>query len=132
MGTQMPVQVPGQLPLPIATQMHPHRAAALAGRIEPGWQVAAGCHGAKDPDAWFPHDHAPPADLVGPLTVCAACPVRRSCLAAGLLGNEHGLWGGVTEVARRDALGDLTAGAPVDVVLDRVLDDADRQDQDAA
>ncbi len=122
MGTQIATQMPGQLPLPIATQMHPFKVAALARRIEPGWQAGAGCLGAKDPDAWFPHEQTPLVDLAEPLAVCAGCPVRLSCLAAGVLDNEHGLWGGVTETARRDARADLAAGAQVDDVLDELLD----------
>jgi hypothetical protein len=56
------------------------------------------------------------------LTVCQACPVRRSCLAAGLLGHEHGVWGGTTEPERDDATVELTsAAARTDDVLDRLL-----------
>jgi len=55
------------------------------------------------------------------LAVCESCPVRRSCLAAGLLGHEAGVWGGTTEDERDNALDDLNAGAGVDPVLDRLL-----------
>jgi len=97
------------------------KAAALARRIESGWQAQGACAGAADPDAWFPARSVARRDLAEPLAVCESCPVRRSCLAAGLLGHEAGVWGGTTEDERDDALDDLNVGAHVDAVLDRLL-----------
>ena len=115
-------QLRGQLVLvAISPRIHPSKAAALGRRIEPGWQKDAVCRNAKDPDAWFPHDATPVGDLAEPLDGCARCPVRRSCLAVGVLGREHGIWGGALESERLDALADLSAGARVDVVLDTLL-----------
>ncbi len=49
------------------------------------------CH-VYDPDLWFAEA---PADLERAKTLCAACPVRRQCLAAALERAEPlGVWGG--------------------------------------
>jgi hypothetical protein len=101
--------------------VHASKAGALQRRIEPGWQTAAACLDTEDPDAWFPPRTADPDEIAAPLAICAGCPVRRSCLAAGLLGREYGLWGGTTEAQRDAALGELNAGALVDPVLDQLL-----------
>jgi hypothetical protein len=110
-----------QLTLALAPSLHGTKAGALQRRIEPGWQASAACAAAVDPDAWFPARSTPRRDLAGVLAVCEVCPVRRSCLAAGLLGHEAGVWGGTTEDQRDAALDDLNAGDPVDSVLDRLL-----------
>jgi len=101
--------------------LHASKAGALRRRIEHGWQADAACGDTDDPDAWFPPRTATAEDIAGPLSVCARCPVRRSCLAAGLLGREYGLWGGTIEAQRDAALGELNAGASVDSVLDQLL-----------
>jgi hypothetical protein len=110
-----------QLTLALAPGLHSSKAGALRRRIEPGWQANGACADTADPDAWFPAHSAPPDEIAEALATCAGCPVRRSCLAAGLLGREYGLWGGATETQRDAALGDLNAGAQVDPVLDRLL-----------
>jgi len=49
------------------------------------------CH-AAGPDLWFAED---PAALEQAKTLCAGCPVRRSCLAGALeRGEPWGVWGG--------------------------------------
>lgn len=96
------------LTLTPTSPLHPLKARALANRVEPGWQLRAACADTTDPDAWFPARSTPRAELAEPLGVCAHCPVRRSCLAAGLLGREHGIWGGTTETERDTALDQLT------------------------
>lgn len=111
-----------QLTLLIGGRLHPGKAAVLARRITPGWHDDAPCAHAKDPDAWFPDPGTPPDALTAPLAVCAACPVRRSCLAFGLLGADTGLWGGVTDLDRAMAVDLLVTGASVDPLLDRLLD----------
>jgi hypothetical protein len=110
-----------QLTLSLATGLHSSKAGALRRRIEPGWQADGACVDTDDPDAWFPARTAPPDEIADALALCAGCPVRRSCLAAGLLGGEYGLWGGTTEAQRDTALDDLNADAQVDPVLDRLL-----------
>jgi hypothetical protein len=118
-------QLRGQLLLvAIAPRIHPAKAGALGRRITPGWPTDGLCRDAKDPDAWFPHDTTPLGDLAEPLGACARCPVRRSCLAVGLLGREHGIWAGTLDPDRLDALAELSAGALVDDVLDDLLDAA--------
>ena len=75
MGTQMSLFV-GR------SSLHPTKRATLARRIVSEWQLEAACAGAKDPDAWFPPSQLPYAEMGEPMGVCAAFPVRRSCLAA--------------------------------------------------
>jgi len=43
--------------------------------------------------------------------------VITECLASGLVGNEHGIWGGTTEDDRDLILADLAAGLPIPVAL---------------
>lgn len=115
----MPTQF--QLAVNGVQRLHPGKAAVLARRIASGWHDSAPCAQAAIPDAWFPDPATPKADLAAPLAVCATCPVRRSCLAFGLLGADTGLWGGLTDLEREEALDDLAAGAGVDATLDRLL-----------
>jgi hypothetical protein len=111
-----------QLALAASAALHPVKARALANRITPGWRDRAACATADDLDSWFPDPDTPRSELVGVLTVCQGCPVRRSCLAAGLLGHEHGVWGGTTETERNDATVELsTTASRTDDVLDRLL-----------
>jgi hypothetical protein len=122
-----------QLTLALTPGLHVGKAAALFRRIEPGWQTEGACIDAPDADAWFPAASVDRHELVDVLVVCQSCPVRRSCLAAGLLGHERGIWGGTTEDERHTALGDLNAGAPVDAVLDRLqAADVDPSERGAA
>jgi hypothetical protein len=41
-----------------------------------------------------------PADIELAKAVCARCPVRWRCLAAGLEGDEYGVWGGLSRTER--------------------------------
>ena len=62
------------------------------------WQTRAACIGA-DPDLFFP-DTGQRANIAAAKRICASCPVRWSCLQAGL-GEKYGIWGGYTETERR-------------------------------
>lgn len=110
-----------QTVLPLWAELHPVKAEALANRIEPDWQRRSACGGAPNPDAWFPSDKARRPQLVVPLTVCASCPVRRSCLAAGMRSGDVGIWGGTLDTERDAARALLNAGARTDDVLDQLL-----------
>jgi hypothetical protein len=110
-----------QLALPLWAELHAVKANTLANRIEPGWQRDGACVGSADPNAWFPAEDARRPQLVAPLLTCAGCPVRRSCLAAGLRAGEAGIWGGTTETERETARMELNCGARTDDVLDRLL-----------
>jgi hypothetical protein len=110
-----------QLAMPLPRRLHPTKAAVLARRITPDWRDEAACTTAKDPDAWFPHPSTGWEFLAEPMTACAGCPVRRSCLAAALLGDEAGIWAGTDRTDRRPALTRLAAGGAVDLVLDELL-----------
>jgi WhiB family transcriptional regulator, redox-sensing transcriptional regulator len=90
----------------------------LAELAAPGWQLGALCAQA-DPEAWFPKPGAVARPQV--FTICAVCPIRRRCLAAGLLYREHGVWGGTTEADRLVLYRLLRAGVSVAVVLDFAL-----------
>ncbi len=96
-----------------------HAVRGLRVRITPRWWEQAACAG-TDPDAWFPEPVQRPEPVVG--RICDGCPVRTSCLAAALLGDEDGIWGGTRRGQRLhararllndeepgDVLGDLLA-----------------------
>lgn len=67
------------------------------------WYRAAACHGAPT-ELFFPdHDDPDPTEqgrVAEAKALCAACPVREACLAAGM-GEHHGIWGGLTPRERR-------------------------------
>lgn len=90
--------------------------AELAAHVTNGWQGSAACRARID-DAWFP-EMTEPGLRAAAVACCVVCPVRRSCLAFALsAGEEHGIWGGTTEV-QRDALRiDLAGGVAVVDVL---------------
>jgi WhiB family redox-sensing transcriptional regulator len=107
-------------PRPYQRSMHPSKREALVRRIEVGWQDQALCRKFPDDD-WVPAPAT--SQVVAELVeVCHRCPAQRSCLAAALaMGEEHGIWGGATEADRHQALCDLSRGAHVPEVLDRLL-----------
>ncbi|MDA8269754.1 MAG: WhiB family transcriptional regulator [Actinomycetota bacterium] len=52
-------------------------------------------------DLFFPDPTRPDAQrLEQARAICADCPVREACLAAGMA-EEHGIWGGLTPRERR-------------------------------
>lgn len=51
-----------------------------------------------DPEMWFP-DTRRPGPVAEAKAICAGCPVRAECLHAGL-GEEFGIWGGLTPSER--------------------------------
>jgi transcription factor WhiB len=111
-----------QLALAESAALHPVKARALTNRIVEGWQDQGACAASEDEDAWFPDPSTPRSELTAVLRVCQGCPVRRSCLAAGLVGQEAGVWGGTTEAERNDAAIELSStGSRTDDVLDRLL-----------
>jgi WhiB family transcriptional regulator, redox-sensing transcriptional regulator len=64
----------------------------------PAWQQSAACRG-LDPDLFYPGNR----DMVTAAAarkVCAGCPVRSECAAAGLA-EYHGIWGGLSVNQRR-------------------------------
>lgn len=64
----------------------------------PEWHQRAACRD-DDPAAWFPH--STDFELAEyAKAICATCPVRGECEAAGLR-EEFGIWGGLSERARR-------------------------------
>jgi WhiB family redox-sensing transcriptional regulator len=66
------------------------------------WMREAACGGA-DPDLFFPADSRSLAREAK--EVCAGCPVRPECLEYSLAAaEEFGVWGGLTEKERRNAL----------------------------
>lgn len=95
-------------------------ARALAEVIEPGWMTAADCV-SIDPELWFP-DTGPTSRAV--LRICAACPVRASCLATAIVRIEDGIWGGVQASPRSQARAQIWRGADPLVVVDELLDRA--------
>lgn len=83
------------------------------------WRLAATCR-SRDHEWWF----AKPTSARSRLAVqlCEGCPVRRECLAAGLLfGEEFGVWGGLSHIQRRPLVARLLTGVPLGTVLAAVL-----------
>lgn len=76
------------------------------------WRSRGACLD-EDPELFFPIGHSGPAVLQveEAKRVCAGCEVREQCLEWALdAGQEHGVWGGLSEVERK-ALRRLRAGA---------------------
>jgi hypothetical protein len=112
------MQLPGQLPLPLdVPALADELRAELAAHVLDGWQAMGECRSVAD-DTWFP-ETGQAVLRAAAIGRCGFCPVRRSCLAYALSEDEeHGIWGGTTEV-QRDALRvDLADGVSVDDVLD--------------
>ena len=62
-----------------------------------------GCRG-TEPELFFPISSAGPAmaEAAAAKAVCAPCGVREACLHYALeAGQDHGVWGGLTEEERR-------------------------------
>lgn len=69
------------------------------------WRSAAACRSA-DPELFFPVSASGPAreQAAAAKAICAACRVRRECLAFAVrTGQLHGVWGGTTEEERAAA-----------------------------
>ena len=96
---------PADQPMIIPALGEQHRA-ELGGLIRPGWRRDALCAGRVDLD-WYSDDLG---EQRAAFSVCRECPVRLSCLAAGMLGDEYGIWGGLTETDRDQLRVDLTYG----------------------
>ena len=74
--------------------------------VEEVWQHKAACRGPHT-SLFFPPSHFERKDdkearEAQAKSICAACPVRKPCLAYALRIREpHGIWGGLNEVERR-------------------------------
>ena len=78
-------------------------ATMLADDSRPGWRDDAACRDA-DPDLFFPDGDARSARAKVKMAklICRSCPVSTTCLSWALAtGQEHGIWGGLTEDERR-------------------------------
>ncbi len=68
------------------------------------WRERAACRDA-DPELFFPISEVGPGarQVAAAKAVCARCPVRAQCLRYALdNGLDHGVFGGATEVERRE------------------------------
>lgn len=62
------------------------------------WRDDAACRDA-DVELFFAHDDA---SIEAALSFCRTCPVRQECLEYALqAGERYGVWGGTTELERR-------------------------------
>ena len=70
----------------------------------PGWRDDAACRDAE-PDLFFPDAgdiRSTRAQVKMAKLICRGCPVSTTCLSWALAsGQEHGIWGGLTEDERR-------------------------------
>ena len=105
-----------QLAFPFNAGLTDQLRAELAAHVEPDWQHRAACAG-REGDLFFPDD-ADTATERKARRVCRGCPVLASCRAAGILGDEHGVWGAANRNERRALVDQLAYGLPVDQVLD--------------
>ncbi|HEV7887935.1 MAG TPA: WhiB family transcriptional regulator [Acidimicrobiales bacterium] len=67
------------------------------------WRAESACRDA-DVNLFFPAGVTGPAEvqILEAKAICAACPVRETCLAFAIQTNqEYGIWGGTTEDERR-------------------------------
>lgn len=72
-----------------------------AARARADWRQAAAC---RDLDLFFPIGTTGPAasQIADAKRVCEACPVRIPCLNWAMRHyQDHGIWGGVTELERQ-------------------------------
>jgi WhiB family redox-sensing transcriptional regulator len=77
----------------------------------PDWRQSGAC-GDMNPDDLFADPGSP--DEVRVLAACAACPVRRQCLAFAVeQGIADGIWGGMTEGDLRRLLGTARTASPL-------------------
>jgi hypothetical protein len=68
----------------------------------PAWHADALCKEIEYRDlGWFPERGVSADQVAAAETVCSHCIVRAECLAAGVEGDEHGIWGGVDRGGRR-------------------------------
>jgi WhiB family redox-sensing transcriptional regulator len=77
------------------------------------WRLRAACQ-SVDPDLFFPISASGRSleQVTAAKAICAACPVRRECLAFALItGQAHGVWGGLTQEERQQAAGVGERGA---------------------
>lgn len=71
------------------------------------WILGAACQG-EDPELFFPIGTSGPSllQVEAAKRVCGRCPVRLECLESALeSGQDAGVWGGLTELERRDLKG---------------------------
>jgi WhiB family redox-sensing transcriptional regulator len=66
------------------------------------WKEFALCRD-LDPNLFYPFD-SDVAEIEAAKKICQSCPVKNACLEAGLLNQEHGIWGGHTERERRSII----------------------------
>lgn len=67
------------------------------------WRHQAACRG-LDPELFFPVGTTGPCvdQLAEAKAVCVLCPVQSACLLSALTtGDDHGVWGGLSEDERR-------------------------------
>lgn len=68
-----------------------------------GWWDRAACRG-HDTELWYPAKWSGPelAEVQYAVSICHRCPVRNDCLRYALdTGQGYGIWGGMSERARR-------------------------------
>ena len=84
------------------------------------WQDSGACAN-QDTAAWFVRSEASRSGQPAK-QICAACPVRRDCLAASLVfGERYGVWGGLDRHQRHALSQRLRLGATLGAVLDQAL-----------
>lgn len=81
----------------------------MAGGRALDWQVKAACRGPQA-EAFFPPVDSERRDArrrreAAAKAICERCPVRRPCLDFAIaIREQHGIWGGLNEVERKQLL----------------------------
>ena len=81
----------------------------FASRDRVEWQLRAACRG-PHASVFFPPPYVEKRDEkrrreLRAKDICASCSVQPDCLQYALdIGEQHGIWGGLNEVERRDLL----------------------------
>ncbi len=112
-----------QLMLPLIHTLAVDQRADLADLASGLWAYRASCRDDR-PDDWHPDPDIPgsAAAAARAVRVCHGCPVARACLAAALVADEQGIWGGTTADQRTDLLQLLGTGVNVEAVLSIATD----------
>ena len=77
--------------------------------LRPEWMMSARCK-ETDPEIFYPERGDSTLDTLAAKRICLKCEVRVECLQYAVDNNEqHGIWGGLNEKARRHLKGKKVA-----------------------
>lgn len=107
--------------VPASADTDARRPPSTTAAASAGWRLLAACRGVDPALFYDPH----PASIDAAKAVCAGCPARHECRAHALdAGEEHGVWGGLSEDERPSPTPTAPPrpGPPVRVTDDELYD----------